>query len=277
MATLARVRGRLYHKAVVFPQEHGTWAFLLSPLIIGLAAGGRWTTETWLLVMGMLDAFFLRQPVVMLVKMLSGRRPRTLLPAALFWTGVYGLLGVLIAAWFWRRGMAYLFWLLIPAVLVFVWHLVLVARRAERGQMGVEIVASGTLALAAPAALWVARGYADPMGWWLWLLSWFQSAASIVYAYVRLEQRRWPEWLPLRERLRAGWRALLYTTFNMLAVMVLGALQILSPFLWLAYAVQWVETVYGVWRPAVGWRPTRIGLRQLAVSGLFTLVFVLTW
>jgi len=270
-------RVRLFRKVVALPQEHGTWAFLLSPLAIGLVAGGRWTTATTLLVVGVLVAFFFRQPVVILVKVLSGRKPRTLLPAALFWVGVYGLAGLGILWWFWAHGMGYLLYLAIPAVAVFLWHLYLVRHRAERGQRGVEIVASGTLALAAPAALWVARGYPDPMGWLLWLLAWFQSAASIVYAYVRLEQRRWREWPPLKERLRAGWRALLYTTFNLVVVALLGALHVISPWLWLAYAVQWVETVWGVFRPAVGWRPTTIGFRQLFVSILFTLVFILTW
>lgn len=267
----------LFRKVVALPQEHGTWAFLLSPLFIGLAAGGRWTVETAMLVLGVLVAFFLRQPIVILVKVLSGRKPRTLFYPALFWIGVYGTLGLLILVWFWLRGMGYLLYLALPALAVFMWHLYLVHRRAERGQREVEIVASGALALAAPAALWVARGYPDPMGWLLWLLAWFQSAASIVYAYVRLEQRRWSRWPSLSARLRAGWRALLYTTFNVIAVAVLGFLGLVSPWLWLAYALQWGETVWGVLRPAVGWRPTRIGFRQLVVSGLFTLVFILTF
>ncbi len=277
MTTLARTRGRWFHRAIALPQEHGTWAFLLVPLIIGLFAGERWSADTFMLVLAALDVFFLRQPVVMTVKVLSGRRPRHLLPVALLWTAVYGLFGVMLALWFWFRGMAYLFLLVVPALLVFAWHLWLVARRAERGQMGVEIVASGTLALAAPAAFWVGRGTPDPMGWLLWALAWFQSAASIVYAYLRLEQRRWPEWPPPGQRLRAGWRALLYTTFNMAAVMALAAAGVVPAWLWLAYAVQWGETVWGTLRPAVGWRPARIGVRQMVVSALFTLVFVVTW
>ena len=47
-------------------------------------------------------------------------------------------------------------------------------------------------ALAAPAALWVGQGYPDPQGWFLFGLVWLQSAASIVYAYLRLEQRLLP-------------------------------------------------------------------------------------
>jgi len=68
-------------------------------------------------------------------------------------------------------------------------NLWLVSRRAERRQAGIEIIATGVLALAAPAAYWVGKGWQDPLGWWLLLLTWFQSAASIMYAYLRLEQR----------------------------------------------------------------------------------------
>jgi hypothetical protein len=30
-------------------------------------------------------------------------------------------------------------------------------------------------------------------------------------------------------------------------------------------------------QPAIGWKPTRIGVRQLIVSVLFTLLFILAW
>ena len=43
------------------------------------------------------------------------------------------------------------------------------------------------------------------------------------------------------------------------------------------YALQWGETIWGTIKPAVGMRPTAIGLRQLIVSSLFTVLFILTW
>ncbi len=157
------------------------------------------------------------------------------------------------------------------------WHLWLVTRRAERRQIGVEILGSGALALAAPAAYWIGIGNAHPMGWWLWLLTWFQSAASIVYAYLRLAQRELSGVPPVAERLRMGRRAILYTSFNFLVVFVLSAGNILPPFLWIPYALQWLETVYGTFRPAINVRPTRIGIRQLIVSSVFTILFIVTW
>jgi hypothetical protein len=47
--------------------------------------------------------------------------------------------------------------------------------------------------------------------------------------------------------------------------------------LFLAFLLQWAEAVWGTFQPAIGIKPTRIGLRQLTVSSLFTLLFILTW
>lgn len=223
-------------------------------------------------------AFLIRQPITMIVKAASGRRSHQDLPAALFWTGIYGLIGLASALGLLVEGYGYLIYLAIPGILVFIWHLALVSRRAERRQQGVEVVACGVLALAAPAAYWVGVGSPEPMGWWLFLLTWFQSAASIVYAYLRLEQRGQRRQLPdMSDRLRIGRRALLYATFNLTFVIIFSILSVLPPLLFIPYALQWVEAIWGTTHPALGVKPTRIGLRQLAVSTLFTILFIVTW
>ena len=72
-------------------------------------------------------------------------------------------------------------------------------------------------------------------------------------------------------------RALLYTTFNLLAVMILSLVDILPPLLAAPYALQWLETLWGTVKPAIGVKPTSIGIRQLVVSSLFTILFILVW
>jgi hypothetical protein len=268
---------RLFKPYIAIPQDHGSWVFLLSPLLIGLFAGGKISAATPFLVTGALAAFFLRQPVTIAVKALSGRRARADLKPALFWGGLYGLIGLACLAALALLGYAYILLLALPAVPVFAWHLWLVSKRSERRQAGVEILGSGVLALAAPAAYWVGVGSPDPDGWWLWALVWFQSAASIVYAYLRLGQRELEAVPPVRERLRLGWRALAYTGFNFVIVLALSLLKVLPPLLWLPYLIQLGETIYGTLRPAVKVKPTTIGIRQLIVSSIFTVVFILTW
>lgn len=263
---------------IALPSDHGSWVFLLSPLLIGLFAGGSFGIASVYLILAAFAVFLIRQPVTVAVKAYSGRRSRRDLPSALLWIAVYSLLGLLAFAGLALQGYAYLLWLALLGVPVFAWHLYLVSRRQERRQAGVEVVGSGVLALAAPAAYWVGIGAPDPAGWWLFALAWTQSAASIVYAYLRLEQRELEALLDLSARLRMARRALLYTTFNLLAVGALCLAGFLPPLLPLPYALQWGETAWGsLVKPAVGFKPVRIGTRQLIVSTLFTLLFIITW
>ena len=264
-------------KQIFLPQDHGSWVFIFSPLLIGLFAGGTFTLASVSLVVAALAAFLIRQPVTMAVKAYAGRRAKTDLPAARFWMMLYGMIVLLALIGLIRGGFAYLLALAIPGVPVFAWHLWLVSRRVERRQINVEIIATGVLSLAAPAAYWVGIGRYDPAGWWLWILVWLQTAASIVYAYLRLKQRELAQ-VPARDELwRMGFRSFLYTTLNLIFALVLGALSVLPRFIFIPYLVQWMETLWGIFHPAIRWKPTTIGIRQLIVSTLWTILFILFW
>lgn len=268
---------KLFIRHVALPQDHGSWVFLFSPLLIGLFAESHWSPATPLLVVGCLAAFLVRQPVATLVKIHSGRRNRRELAAAWFWTFIYGIIGTACLLGLLVQGYSYLLWLALPGLPVFAWHLYLVSQRSERRQMGIELIATGVLSLAAPAAYWVGVGTPDPMGWWLFLLSWLQAAASIVYAYLRLEQRNWDSIPGLAVRMKSGKRAWLYAAFNLALTAILGMLGILPNTIFIPFVLQFGETSWGVIHPALGWKPTRIGIRQLVVSSLFTVLFILAW
>lgn len=267
----------LFNRYIALPQDHGSWVFLLSPLLIGLFAGGSWSAASVLLTLAALAGFLIRQPVTTAVKIYSGRRARRELPAAFFWTGIYSLCGLAALAGLIALGYGYLLYLALPGVPVFAWHLALVSRRAERRQLGIELIASGVLALAAPAAFWVGVGNPHPAGWLLWALTWLQSAASIVYAYLRLEQREWKQIPGLPVRLKRAARALAYTSFNLALSGGLALASAVPAWLVLPFGFQWAESVWGALRPALAVRPTAIGMRQLIVSTIFTLLFILAW
>ena len=267
----------LFRLRTALPSDHGSWVFLLSPLLIGLFASGRLTAASSLLIIGLLAAFLLRQPVSIAVKVYSGRRSHAELPAARFWILVYSIISLSAFTGLLLWGNTYLLYLAIPGLVVFAWHLWLVSRRQERRKPGVEILGSGVLALSAPAAYWVGRGALEPTGWLLFGLAWMQSAASIVYAYLRLEQRELKSLPALPRRLQMARRALLYTSFNLLVTIGLATFKQVPVFLFIPYAIQWIESIYGALRPAIGVKPTRIGLRQLAISTLFTICFILIW
>ena len=268
---------KVFKRNIAITNEHGSWVFLLSPLLIGIFAGKNWSTPLTYLFIASLSGFLIRQPITIALKIFVGRRSRKDLPAAVFWILVYGAIGLLMVIGLALRGFGYVLYLSVPAIIVFGWHLWLVSHRAERRQIGVEIVASGVLALSAPAAYWISVGNTDPLGWWLWSLTWLQSAASIVYAYLRLQQRTWHEIPNVKSRLKFGRRAMLYSGFNLGVTIILSFLGSFPPWIFTPYALQFGETIWGTLNPAVGVKPTRIGLRQLIVSTLFTILFIITW
>ncbi len=285
----------LFKRHIALPQDHGSWVFILSPLLIGLFAGEHFSPASINLIIAAMGVFLLRQPLSIAVKAYAGRRSRADLPAARFWMLVYGAIILLAVAGLVAEGFSYILYLAVPGIPVFIWHLYLVSKRAERRQAGVEILATGTLSLVAPAAFWIGQGGYDPLGWALWLLIWLQSAASIVYAYLRLQQREMPVKGKQAEGtvqsgvetqsqgaegngvLRMSKRALQYTSFNLLLTILLGWSAWLPHWIFVPYLVQWLETIWGVSHPASGWKPTAIGIRQTIVSTLFTLLFIIFW
>jgi hypothetical protein len=245
--------------------------------LIGIFSAGNWSFATIYLIIASLTAFLIRQPITIAVKAYSGRRARRELKTAWFWITVYGIVGAASLAALVYQGYVYLLYLAVPGILVFVWHLFLVSRRAERRQLGVELVGSGVLALSAPAAYWVGVGYPASTGWILFFLTWLQSAASIVYAYLRLEQRTLSKIPPISQMLISGWRALLYSSFNLGISIAFSVSGITPQWLFLPFALQWLETIHGIFRPAIGIKPTAIGIRQLIISSLFTVLFIIAW
>ena len=268
-------------KQIALPQDHGSWVFIFSPLLIGIIAGGSFTYATFNFIIAAMAAFMIRQPMTVAVKAYSGRRPKTDLIAARFWLLIYGTIAALALLGLTLEGFGYILFLAIPSAPIFVWHLWLVSKRSERKQIGVEIIATGVLSLTAPASYWIGiHGY-DAAGWWLWAFTWLQSAASIVYAYLRLEQRDLKQEQASAMSRGAWWRmgirALAYTSFNVILSIGLSISNLIPRFIFVPFLLQWLETIWGITHPSVGWKPIKIGTRQLIVSLLWTVLFIIFW
>jgi hypothetical protein len=267
---------QILKRQVAWPADHGTWAFFLSPLIIGLVAGGRWSEASSYLVIAALSGFLLRQPITTLVKILSRRRSRKDLAAALFWSGIYLGIALLHLLGLHLRGYSYVLILAIPGVIVFCWYLLLVARRDERRKKGVEVVGAGVLALSAPAAYWIGLEWQDQRGWLLWGLCWIFSTMSIVHVYARLEQRQAAKETPgLLRRPARG--ALGLNTVLLAAVVATETLSTAPALISLPFLLQWSETAQAAFAKVPPPQPTSIGIRQLIISTAFTVLFLMVW
>lgn len=268
----------IWRKRIAVPNEHGAWVLMLAPLLIGLWAGGTFRLASTYLIVASLAGFFMRQPITAVAKVRAGRRPATDLRAAWTWILVYGGIAALHVVGLVLRGFGDILYLAIPAVPVAIWHAWLVMHRAERRQILMEVLASGVLALSAPAAMWIGLGERAPIGWLLWVLVWGCSVSAILCTYMRLTQRTWKTSpTDLRERLHAGRLAMLVPLALCVVVLLLAGSEELPLALLTPFAILLAEAVWGALHPGVGWRPRQIGMRQLVVSVLVTAAFIATW
>lgn len=262
----------MLRRQFILPGEHGAWIWLAGPLLVGTAAGDRLTGDLGWLLLAAISAFAIRQPATILVKVLSGRRRQEQLVPGALWLVIY--LAAMLAAVtaLLRLGHGRIVWLAAVGAPVFAWHLWLVSRRSERDRPGVEVVASGVLALAAPAAYWIAGGGHDQVAWSLWILLWLQSGASIVHVHFRLGIRKGPG-------NRSGsaispWRALGYHAVAAAAsatAVYLQAAPLTAP---LAFSIPLIDGVMAIRRSTEA-SARSIGTRQLLVSSLFVVVMAI--
>jgi hypothetical protein len=263
------VRGSLFRRHYLLPAEHGSWIWWIGPFLIGSAAAGNRSVDLLVLALAALAAFLLRQPASILVKVRAGRRPRQDLRPAAIWAAIDLAALLAVTAALLALGHGRILVLAVPGALVFAWHLALIARREERGQMGIELAGAGVLALTAPAAYWVAGGGELLLPWLLWSLCWLQAAASIVLVYHRLGGRRQARAATGPRRLRQAWRPLAYHIFNVALAALFWLSRAIPGVMALAFGLMLLDAVDGILRPPLGLPPSRIGVRQLLASALF--------
>ncbi|MBI5715469.1 MAG: YwiC-like family protein [Chloroflexi bacterium] len=264
----------LFRKHIALPQQHGSWALWLGPYVIGIGVGGTFKIELLWLTLASLGGFLLLQPLTVLIKVIAKRKPKTDLASSIFWSILYSLLALITLTQLLITNYYFLY-LALAALPVLVWQLILVMRREERGQMGIELVGSGVLALAAPAAYWIAKDGMNLTGWILWILCWMQSAGAIVYIYLRLEHRRLTEMPHAPDRFTMAKRALLYNTFNVVAVIAVAAFNLIPPLVIIPFLVMVIETIYGALiKPGIGAKPVIIGVRQLVITVIFVILMI---
>ncbi len=267
----------LFRKHIALPQQHGSWALWLGPYVIGIGVGGAFKIELIWLTLASLGGFLLLQPLTTLIKVFAGRKPQTDLAPSIFWSILYSLLALITLTQLLITNYYFLY-LALAALPVLVWQLILIARREERGQMGIELVGSGVLALAAPAAYWIAKDGMNLTGWLLWILCWIQSAGAIVYIYLRLEHRRLTEMPNGQDRFNMAKRALLYNTFNVVAVIALATFSFIPPLVVIPFIVMLLEVIYGALiKPGIGAKPVLIGVRQVVITVIFVALMILTY
>ncbi|MGE0130398.1 MAG: YwiC-like family protein [Blastocatellales bacterium] len=245
------------------PKEHGAWAMLYVPFVLGVAVAGRVNWPVLLLLLSTTAMFISRESLLAWSRARARGRdasePGKMLLIYLALAAAFGLPLILAFKLYWLAPLG-----LIGCVL-----LLINAKQGERLEersLSSEVMAICGLTLTAPAAYYAASGRWDGAAFWLWLLSAFYFASSVFYIKLRIYRLN-----PRKQaEQRQAWRSCaVYHSFMIVALAALTFAGGLSLFALIAFAPVLARTFWGMFKPKTKVNLTRAGILEIAYSLVF--------
>ncbi len=280
---------RLRLGAPLVPNDHGAYAMLLVPMLLGFVLGTLQGTALntnppeaftlcalfTLFAVSLMSLFFAGEPVSVAFRPRVGTAARR---RALLWLGIYLLVASfagapLLLIWkLWGLG-----WFVVPAVALMLLFLIAVKLRKQRS-LGVRLSGIIGLTLSAPAAYYVATGMLDAAAWGLW-------AACAVYFVGTLFNVR--AWFEANKQKKGGvarprlptWLVgsiLLYIATGALVIWACAALGALPWAAFVAFVPSLLRAGWTLWRVPVHLPIKTVGLIEFAQSFMFALLLTAT-
>jgi hypothetical protein len=258
------------------PKEHGSWAMLIVPLLVGIIVAPTWHWRTIVFLVAAFGFFLVRFPLATLVKTRQRRRVDR---AYLWrWVIIYGGITALCGGWLvLTQGLWWLVSIGLVGGLLLVFHLWLITRRQEMSVIG-ELAGIFGLALGAPMAYYVNSGQLDRTAVILWLINALYFGGTVFY--IKLKVRQQPR-LPVPDkpgqRLVKAKACLAYHTLALTFVILLVTLQLAPRLAPLALVPATAKVLQGAWH----WQDkkslslVRLGVTELFHATAFALLVVL--
>lgn len=245
------------------PKEHGAWAMLYTPFVLGAAAARQVPWTLLLLLAAATLLFIARESMALWLR--AGRQHKE--PGPL---GRQMVLQLLLGAGCGAALVALerrfeLLPLAAFAALLFAVQFVQLRRREQRS-MTAEILAIVGLTSTAPAAFCVAHGGFGAAALWLWLLSALYFASSVFYVKLRVADLQ-PRRIHEQRKLRLA--AAVYHVAVAAVVLTLVRYDAFGALLLLGFAPILARTAWTLWRPARTVSLRRLGVLEIFYSVLF--------
>jgi hypothetical protein len=175
-----------FRKQLILPTEHGSWSWLLIPFFVGTAVVQSFTLPVWLVLIGGLAFFLLRQPASVWVRVRQGRARQSDGPIALQIIGLLTVLMLLSGVGLLLLDRLVMLWLLLPFLALMGFYMMAARSRQSTRSLKMELAGAASLALMAPAAMLAATGQADLTVWLLWGALAAQNVLGVFYVRQRI-------------------------------------------------------------------------------------------
>ena len=251
------------------PREHGAWAMLAIPLVLGMAAAWPPGVTAWLIPPAMGLLFLSRYAAVSAgARLVDGKKsPAGFIGRRLLWSAIGVVAATLLIVAAWGRSMPDARGgLLAAAVLTLALgaaHTLLALLDLDRTIPG-EMIGMAGLASGAPLVVAAAGRPLDRQAIGIGLVALLYFATSL--AYVKAIRALWKGDRAPRRRCIAAHAAVAVA----LAQLASGAF--IPPLLAAAFAPVYARTAWGLLRPPAGLRA--LGWREMGVAALFTLIAI---
>ncbi|MBI1765857.1 MAG: YwiC-like family protein [Acidobacteria bacterium] len=253
------------------PKEHGAWAMLYVPFVLGWLVAGKLSWSVLWLFCAVSALFISREALQVWWRARTrGRSAPQEARLLLVYLGSAALCGLPLLL------TARLYWLL-PLGGLGVLLLLINGKQAtqlEARTVGSELLAIGGLTLTAPAAFYAARGVWQPTALWLWLLSALYFASSVFYIKLRIYRLN-----PRKqdEQRRAWQSCAVYHAFLLAALLALWLTGSLSLFVLVAFAPVLARSLWSLFKPVTQVNLRRAGFMEIGYSIIFLVCLALSF
>ncbi|MDM8528217.1 YwiC-like family protein [Anaerolineales bacterium HSG24] len=257
------------------PREHGAWAMLFIPFILGWLLAPIWQGRTFLLFIASLSFFLLRHPLTVFVK--RWHHPSKDWQHLQRWAVIYG--GITVVSGGWLAFVEQLWWLIPSALLgglLLLFNLWLTSKRQE---MSIIAELSGIFGLTMGAALayYVSSGEFAPLAFLLWFINFLYFGGTVFY--IKLKVRQQPR-LPKPESITGRFlQAKACLGYQIVVFALLTILILQGELVWGAYLIfvpATLKMIWGAWQ----WQDKKLlNIKRLGVIELIhTFIFAgLVW
>lgn len=264
------------------PDDHGAYAMLFVPMLLGFILGALRGAATPNALLALLlftvacGALFLAsEPLNALARPRANEAARR---RALWWLGIYlgaaGLAGLpLLVVW---RLEALGWFLLAPAAMMLLF--LLAVRGRKQRSLGVRLPAIVGLTLSGPAAYYVVSGSLEAPAWGFWAACAVYFAGTIFNVRAWFEAQRQLKNGATRPRLPA-WLVAAIVLYLITGALIFAGCAWAGALPWaalLAFVPSVLRAAWTLWRVPVHLPIKRVGLIELGQSTLFALLLITT-